>query len=120
MKSRHVAGNQQGRATMIIQPHILACCAVMVIGIGTAQAGPCNGKSARDAGSGPTVGNTGQTVGTGSAHAGEHPPTSTMNRAAGDVATSSQDAQQQMQGQPTAAQQAQGGEPSAKIADQGC
>jgi hypothetical protein len=43
-----------------------------------------------------------------------------MNRAAGDVATSSQDAQRQMQGQPTAAQQAQGAESSAKIADQGC
>jgi hypothetical protein len=50
----------------------------------------------------------------------EHPPTSTMNRAAGDVATSSQDAQKQMQGQPTAAQQAQGAQPSAKMADQGC
>jgi hypothetical protein len=39
-----------------------------------------------------------------------------MNRAAGDVATSSQDAQKQMQAQPTAAQQAQG----AKTNDQGC
>jgi hypothetical protein len=43
-----------------------------------------------------------------------------MNRAAGDAATSSQDAQKQMQGQPTAAQQAQGAQPSAKMADQGC
>jgi len=31
-----------------------------------------------------------------------------MNKAAGDTATSSQDAQRQMQGQPTAAQEAQG------------
>jgi hypothetical protein len=38
----------------------------------------------------------------------EHPPTSSMNKAAGDVATSSQDTQRQMQGQPTAAQEAQG------------
>jgi hypothetical protein len=47
----------------------------------------------------------------------EHPPTSTMNRASGDVATSSQDAQKQMQGQPTAAQEAQGAKPDAKMAD---
>ncbi len=40
-----------------------------------------------------------------------------MNRRAGDVATSSQDVQKQMQGQPTAVQQAQGAEPSAQAAD---
>jgi hypothetical protein len=40
-----------------------------------------------------------------------------MNRVAGDKAMSSQDAQRQMQGQPTAAQQAQGAEPSAKMTD---
>jgi hypothetical protein len=45
----------------------------------------------------------------------EHPPANTMNRATGDVATSSQDAQRQMQGRPTAAQQAEGAEPSAKM-----
>ena len=101
---------------------ILASCAVMALSIGAAQAGPCDmtGKSAsaHDAGSGPTPGNTGQTTtgtGTGSS-AKEHPPTSTMNRASGDVAASSQDVQKQMQGQPTAAQQAQG----AKPADKGC
>jgi hypothetical protein len=43
-----------------------------------------------------------------------------LNRATGDVAASSQDAQRQMQGQPTAAQQAQGAKPSEKMADQGC
>jgi len=42
----------------------------------------------------------------------EHPPTSSMNKAAGDVATSSQDTQRQMQGQPTAAQEAQGAKAS--------
>jgi hypothetical protein len=39
---------------------------------------------------------------------------------AGEKATSSQDAQRQQQGQPTAAQQAQGAKPSAQTADQGC
>lgn len=100
---------------------ILASCAVLALSVGTAQAGPCDmtGKSAsaHDAGSGPTPGNTGQTTGTAAGSAtGEHPPTSTMNRASGDVAVSSQDAQKQMQGQPTAAQQAQG----AKSANTGC
>jgi hypothetical protein len=101
---------------------ILASCAAIVLGIATAQAGPCNtgDKSAQDAGSGPTAGNTGQTVGsTGSPNA-EHPPTSALNRATGDTAASSQDAQRQMQGQPTAAQQSQGVQSSSKMADQGC
>jgi hypothetical protein len=107
---------------MIMKQLVLAGCAAIVLGIATAHAGPCNtgGKSAQDAGAGPTPGNTGQTIGsTGSANA-QHPPTSTMNRATGDVAASSQDAQRQMQGQPTAAQQGEGAQPSAKMADQGC
>jgi type IV secretory pathway TrbL component len=101
---------------------ILAGCAVMALSIGVAQAGPCDmtGKSAsmHDAGAGPTPGNTGQTTtGTGTGTStNQHAANSTMNRAAGDVATSSQDAQKQMQAQPTAAQQAQG----AKSNDQGC
>jgi hypothetical protein len=101
----------------------LAGCATTILSAGTAQAGPCNtvgqAASTKDAGSGPTVGNTGQTTGT-NREVKEHPPTSTMNRAAGDVATSSQDVQKQMQGQPTAAQEAQGAEPSAQSADKGC
>jgi hypothetical protein len=100
---------------------ILVGCAVLALGAGAAQAGPCDmtGKSAssHDAGSGPTPGNTGQTTGTASGTStNQHAANSTMNRAAGDVAASSQDAQKQMQGQPTAAQQAQG----AKATDQGC
>jgi hypothetical protein len=101
---------------------ILAGCAVMALSLGTARAGPCDmtGKSAstHDAGSGPTPGNTGQTTGTatGTSSTNQHAANSTMNRAAGDVATSSQDTQKQMQAQPTAAQQAQG----AKSTDQGC
>ena len=102
---------------------ILAGCAIMALSIGTAQAGPCNtGQSAmKDAGAGPTVGSTGQTTGTASSNANQQPPTSTMNRASGNAATSSQDAQRQMQGQPTAAQQAQGAKATSdKMADQGC
>jgi hypothetical protein len=106
---------------MYVKQLILAGCAVMAVSIGTAQAGPCDmtGKSAsaHDAGSGPTPGNTGQTTGTATGTStNEHPPTGTMNRASGDVAASSQDAQKQMQGQPTAAQQAQGAKPTG----QGC
>jgi hypothetical protein len=97
----------------------LAACAIMVLSVGTANAGPCN-TGGKDAGSGPTPGSTGQSTTTGSANTGEHPPTDTMNRVAGAKATSSQDAQRQMQGEPTAAQQAQGAKPSAKMADQGC
>jgi hypothetical protein len=100
---------------------ILAGCAATVLGIGTALAGPCNTTGQADAGAGPTVGSTGQTTGVARPDANQHPPTSTMNQASGTTATSSQDAQRQMQGQPTAAQQAQGAtSTSEKMADQGC
>jgi hypothetical protein len=116
-------GNQ-GEKQMNAKQLILASCAVMALSIGTVQAGPCDtgGKSTnlRDAGAGPTPGNTGQTTGTGSANTNQHPPTDTMNRATSDAATSSQDTQKQMQGQPTAAQQAQGAKASNPTADRGC
>ncbi len=96
-----------------------ATCAAMILSIATANAGPCNTAN-KDAGSGPTPGYTGQTITTGSADKREHPPTETMNKVAGAKATSSQDAQRQQQGQPTAAQQAQGAQPSTKMNDQGC
>jgi hypothetical protein len=103
---------------MISRQLILAGCAIMVLSVGAAQAGPCNGK---DAGSGPTPGYTGQTIGAGSADTRSHPPTDTMNRVTGEKAASSQDAQRQQQGQPTAAQQAQGAKPTGpQTADQGC
>jgi hypothetical protein len=102
----------------MIKKIILAGCTVMVLSIGAASAGPCN-TGGKDAGSGPTPGATGQSITTGS-DTKEHPPTDTMNRMAGDKAMSSQDAQRQQQGQPTAAQEAQGAKPSAKMADQGC
>jgi len=79
--------------------------AVLILGLGTASAGPCNTAS-RDAGSGNVPGYTGQTVGKASADK-EHPPTAEMNKTAGNTATSSQDTQRQMQGQPTAAQEAE-------------
>ena len=85
------------------------------------MAGPCDttGRTAnlKDAGSGPTSQSTSQTVGVGN-DSKEHPPTSTMNRASGDIAASSQDSQRQMQGQPTAAQQAQGAKPGAEMGTQ--
>jgi hypothetical protein len=97
---------------------ILTGCAVLVLGVGSAQAGPC-GPGNKDAGSGPTPGHTGQTTGS-TANTDRHPPNDTMNRATGDVAASSQDTQRQMQAQPTVAQQAQGAKPSTQSADQGC
>jgi hypothetical protein len=104
---------------MITRQLALAACAVMVLSAGGAHAGPCN-TGGKDAGSGPTPGATGQSVTTGSADTKAHPPTDTMNREAGNKAMSAQDAQRQQQGEPTAAQQAQGAKPSAKMADEGC
>jgi hypothetical protein len=102
----------------------LAACAMMVLSAGTVQAGPCDtsgrAPNMKDAGAGPTPGNTGQTTTGMSTDVNQHPPTSTMNRATGDVASSSQDAQNQMQGQPTAAQQAQGAKSAGQTADKGC
>jgi len=103
---------------------ILASFGVMVLTAGTVQAGPCDTSgqtpNLKDAGAGPTPGNTGQTTTGMSTDANQHPPTSTMNRATEDVASSSQDAQKQMQGQPTAAQQAQGARSAGQTADKGC
>jgi hypothetical protein len=103
---------------------LLAGCATIVLSAGAAQAGPCDttgrAASVKDAGSGPTVGSAGQTSTGTSTDISQHPPTGTMNRAVGDVAASSQDAQKQMQGQPTAAQQAEGAKPTGQKADNDC
>src|ERR1700754_2394417 len=96
---------------------LFATCVAIIVSAGIAQAGPCNTAN-KDAGSGPTPGHTAQTTGTATSPNKEHPPTGAMNRASGDAATSSSDAQRQMQGQPTAAQEAQGAQP--KAADDGC
>jgi hypothetical protein len=76
--------------------------ALLAFSAGSASADPCNTVS-RDAGSGNVPGYTGQTIAT--ATDSKHPPTSVMNKATENIATSSQDAQRQMQGQPTAAGQ---------------
>lgn len=96
---------------------ILAGCSILVLSAGSAFAGPCDttGRAAnlKDAGSGPASTGSGQTTTGIAADAKDHPPTSTMNQASGNAAASSQDAQRQMQGQPTAAEQAQGAKPDA-------
>ncbi len=104
---------------MITRHLILAGCAVMVLSVGAVNAGPCN-TGGKDAGSGPTPGASGQTIGTSSTKTNEHPPTETINKVAGNKAPSSQDAQRQQQGQLTAAQQAEGTKPLEKMADQAC
>ena len=102
---------------------ILAACSIAVLSIGSAMAAPCDtsGRAAnlKDAGSGPASVGTRQTTGMVS-DAKEHAPTSTMNRAASDVAASSQDAQRQMQGEPTAAQRSEGAKADSKTADKDC
>lgn|SRR5581483_10707285 len=103
---------------MISRQVLLAAFAATALSAGAANAGPCNTKG-NDAGSGPTPGYTGKTITTGEADTKAHPPTDTMNRVAGDKATSAQDAQRQQQGQPTAAQEAQGAKQT-QTADQGC
>jgi len=94
---------------------LFSTCVAIVFSASVALAGPCSTAN-KDAGSGPTVGHTGQTTAAAPSRDTGHPPISTMNRATGDVATSSQDAQRQMQGKPTAAQEAQG----SRAADEGC
>ena len=104
---------------------IVAGCSILILSTGAALAGPCDTGRAgnlKDAGSGPAKMGDSQT--TGMASTGQHPPTDTMNRTTGDVATSSQDTQRQMQGEPTAAQQAEGAKEGAKadskVADKDC
>lgn len=78
--------------------------AMLAVSSTIALAGPCNTAN-RDAGSGPVTTGKAETTGTASPTAKEHPPTSAMNKASEITATSSQDAQRQMQSQPTAAEQ---------------
>jgi hypothetical protein len=99
---------------------MMAGIAILVLSLGAAQAGPCTtGKDGKmgDAGAGPTPGNTGQTITTGSANTAQHPPTSAMGNATAGGATSSEDVRRKTQGQPTAAQQAQGAASTARPGD---
>jgi hypothetical protein len=88
---------------------LISCAAILLISTGAAHAGPCN-TAYKDAGSGPAPGASAQTATTGIApgRSEQHPPTGAMSKAAGETATSSEDAQRQMRGQPTASQEAQG------------
>jgi hypothetical protein len=85
--------------------------ALLAFSAGSANAGPCDSAS-RDAGSGNVPGYTGQTVGSTGTDSNQHPPTSILNKATENTATSSEDAKRQMQGQPTAAEQARQTEPA--------
>jgi hypothetical protein len=85
--------------------------AVLALSANSAIAGPCNTAN-RDAGSGNVPGYTGQTTGSAAADSKEHPPTTAMNKATEGAATSSEDAQRQMQGQPTAAEQSRETKPA--------
>ena len=101
---------------------MIAGCSILVLSTGAALAGPCDTSRAanlKDAGSGPAKMGDSQTTGM-AANTGQHPPTGTMNQKTGDVAASSQDTQRQMQGEPTAAQQAEGAKAGSKTADKDC
>ncbi|WP_210419189.1 hypothetical protein [Bradyrhizobium sp. NAS80.1] len=88
--------------------------AVLASSASAVYAGPCN-MASRNAGSGNVPGYTGQTTGstaTTATDSRQHPPTSAMNKASENIATSSQDAQRQMQSEPTAAEQSKKIEPA--------
>ena len=85
--------------------------AVLAFSASSVYAGPCN-MASRDAGSGNVPGYTGQTTGSTATDSKQHPPTSAMNKASENVATSSQDTQRQMQNEPTAAEQSKKIEPA--------
>jgi hypothetical protein len=98
---------------------MIAGCSILVLSTGAALAGPCDTSRAanlKDAGSGPAKMGDSQTTGMAGS-TDRHPPTETMNQKTGDVAASSQDTQRQMQGEPTAAQQAEGAKADSKTAD---
>jgi hypothetical protein len=88
------------------------------LGVASAMAGPCTTEiervtkamSARDAGSGPTVGAAGaeQSPPTSGQAAGQHPATEAVSQASQPTATSPQDVRRQMQGEATSSQDAQG------------
>ena len=78
--------------------------AVLAFSTTSVYAGPCNTAS-RDAGSGNVPGHTENTTGSTATDSKQHPPTSSMSKASEHTATSSEDAQRQMQSQPTAAEQ---------------
>jgi hypothetical protein len=87
---------------MTVANRLMILSALLAFGASAANAGPCN--ASHDAGSGSVPGYVGQTIGSAGTDQ-QHPPTSAMNKAAENTATSSEDARRQMQGQPTVADQ---------------
>ena len=85
--------------------------AVLAVSATSAYAGPCN-MASRDAGSGNVPGYTEQTTGSTAVDSKQHPPTSSMGKASEHTATSSEDAQRQMQSQPTAAEESTATKPA--------
>jgi hypothetical protein len=102
---------QRRRKVMIAANKAMILGAILAFSAGSANAGPCNTAS-RDAGSGNVPGYTGQTTGSTAADSKQHPPTTAMNKASDGAATSSEDAQRQMQGHPTAAEQSRQTQPA--------
>jgi hypothetical protein len=101
---------------MHLKTFILAGIVLVGSSLSSAISGPCSMEieglakalAAKDAGSGPTVGATGQrTAPTGSS--AQHPPTAVMGQETQGKATSPEDVRRQTQGQPTAAQQGTSG-----------
>jgi hypothetical protein len=102
--------------------YVAAACSWFALPIGPAQAGACTGEienltkamAARDAGSGPTSGAAVPVPGSGrSSDTQQHPPTGRLSQEAEGKATSPEDVRRQTGGQPTAAEQAQSGRPTA-------
>ena len=86
--------------------------ALLTFSASSANAGPCNTLS-RDAGSGNVPGYVGQTTGSSATDSKQlHPPTSAMNKATENIATSSEDVKREMQSKPTGAEQSQQTQPS--------
>ena len=95
----------------MIAYRLMSLGAVLAFSATSVYAGPCNTAS-RDAGAGNVPGYTGQTTGSTAADSKQHPPTSSMGKATEHTATSSEDAQRQMQSQPTAAEQSTATKPA--------
>lgn len=97
---------------MKIRLLVLICGGAMALGMGPADAGPCTTAignltkvlGAKDAGSGPTSGSSGQ-ANAPAPKPGQHPPTAAMNTVTEGKAASAQDVRRQNQGRPTAAEQ---------------
>ncbi len=96
---------------MTVANRLMISGVLLAFSAGAAYAGPCNTAS-RDAGSGNVPGYTGQTTGSTATGSNQHPPTSAMNKAAENTATSSEDTKRQMQGQPTSADQSRQAQPA--------